>query len=342
MAPRAQITTPDPLPDDSGAEASLRPSRLDEFVGQAKVKENLQIAIDAARGRGEPLDHTLFFGPPGLGKTTLAILLAREMGVGIRTTTGPVLERPGDLVGLLTGLRSGDILFIDEVHRLRPALEEFLYPAMEDRRVDVRISEGPHAETIPMALEPFTLIGATTRYGLLTPPMRARFGMVERLNFYPAEDLARIVRRSARILDVAVDDAGADEIAKRSRGTPRIANRLLRRVRDYASVRADGTVTREVAQVALQRLDVDEFGLDDMDARILKTIIEKFEGGPVGLGTVAVAVGEDAGTLEEVYEPFLIQQGFLARTPRGRVATPAAYRHFGFAAPKGQETLFGQ
>ncbi len=342
MTPRAQITTPEPLPDDGGADASLRPSRLDEFTGQAKVKENLQIAIDAAKQRKEPLDHVLFFGPPGLGKTTLAILLAKEMGVGIRTTTGPVLERPGDLVGLLTGLRSGDILFIDEVHRLRPALEEFLYPAMEDRRVDVRIAEGPHAETIPMALEPFTLIGATTRYGLLTPPMRARFGMVERLNFYPAEDLAQIVHRSARILNVPVDAAGADEIARRSRGTPRIANRLLRRVRDYAAVRAGGTITLDVARTALQRLDVDEFGLDDMDARILRTIIEKFEGGPVGLNTVAVAVGEDAGTLEEVYEPFLIQQGFLQRTPRGRVATAAAHRHFGFAAPKAQDSLFEQ
>jgi len=342
VTPRAEITTPEPLPDEPVSDTSLRPSRLDEFVGQAKVKENLQIAIDAAKQRKEPLDHTLFFGPPGLGKTTLAILLAKEMGVSIRTTTGPVLERPGDLVGLLTGLRSGDILFIDEVHRLRPTLEEFLYPAMEDRRVDVRISEGPHAETIPMALEPFTLIGATTRYGLLTPPMRARFGMVERLNFYPAEDLTLIVKRSARILGVAVDEAGSEEMAKRSRGTPRIANRLLRRVRDYAAVRADGKITREVAQVALARLDVDEFGLDDMDARILKAIIEKFEGGPVGLTTVAVAVGEDPGTLEEVYEPFLIQQGFLARTPRGRIATGLAYKHFGFIAPQGQDTLFGQ
>jgi len=339
---RSEITTPEVLADERSAEASLRPSRLDEFVGQAKVKENLQIAIEAARGRGEPLDHALFFGPPGLGKTTLAILLAKEMGVSIRTSSGPVLERPGDLVGLLTGLQRGDILFIDEIHRMRPTLEEFLYPAMEDWRVDVRVSDGPHAETIPMALEPFTLIGATTRYGLLTPPMRARFGMVERLNFYPPEDLAQIVHRSAGILGVATDAGGADEIAKRSRGTPRVANRLLRRVRDYAAVRAAGRVDRETARQALARLDVDEFGLDDMDARLLKTIIEKFEGGPVGLGTLAVAVGEDAGTLEEVYEPYLIQQGFLQRTPRGRVATPTAYRHFGFVAPPGQNTLFGQ
>ncbi len=330
---RSEVTTPDVLSEERSAEASLRPSRLDEFVGQAKVKENLQIAIEAARQRGEPLDHALFFGPPGLGKTTLAILLAREMGVSIRTSSGPVLERPGDLVGLLTGLKRGDILFIDEIHRMRPALEEFLYPAMEDWRVDVRVSDGPHAETIPMALEPFTLVGATTRYGLLTPPMRARFGMVERLNFYPADDLAQIVSRSATILQIEVDDAGAAEIARRSRGTPRVANRLLRRVRDFAAVRAEGRVDRATARQALARLDVDEFGLDDMDARLLKTIIEKFEGGPVGLGTLAVAVGEDAGTLEEVYEPYLIQEGFLHRSPRGRVATHAAYRHFGFEPP---------
>ncbi len=321
--------------DEPAADATLRPSRLDEFVGQAKVRENLQIAIEAARARGEPLDHALFFGPPGLGKTTLAILLAKEMGVSLRTTSGPVLERPGDLVGLLTNLRRGDILFIDEVHRLRPALEELRFPAMEDWRVDVRISEGPHAETIPMALEPFTLIGATTRYGLLTPPMRARFGMVERLHFYPPEDLLRIVTRSAGIIGVAADEAGALEIARRSRGTPRVANRLLRRVRDYAMVRAGGAIDQATAKAALARLDVDEFGLDDMDARILTTIIEKFGGGPVGLNTVAVAVGEDAGTLEEVYEPFLIQQGFLQRTPRGRAATAAAYKHFGFALPTG-------
>ncbi len=342
--PRSQITTPEPIGEEASAEATLRPSRLDEFVGQAKVRENLQIAIEAAKQRGEPLDHALFFGPPGLGKTTLGILLAKEMGVSIRTTSGPVLERPGDLVGLLTNLRRGDVLFIDEIHRLRPSLEEFLYPAMEDWRVDVRISEGPHAETIPMAIEPFTLVGATTRYGLLTPPMRARFGMVERLHFYPPEDLARIVTRSAGILNVAVDAPGALEIARRSRGTPRVANRLLRRVRDYAAVRANGVIDHATAGAALARLDVDEFGLDDMDARILTTIIEKFDGGPVGLSTIAVAVGEDPGTLEEVYEPFLIQQGFLQRTPRGRAATPAAYRRFGYAPPAGSggATLFDQ
>jgi Holliday junction DNA helicase RuvB len=336
-----EITTPSALPDETSAETSLRPSRLDEFIGQARVKESLQIAIDAARQRGEPLDHTLFFGPPGLGKTTLAMLIAREMGVNIRTSSGPVLERPGDLVGMLTTLERGDILFIDEIHRLRPQLEEFLYPAMEDYRVDVRIAEGPNAQTIPMEVQPFTLIGASTRYGMLTPPMRARFGVVERLGYYPPEDLVRIVTRSAGILGVAVDPAGADEIAKRSRGTPRVANRLLRRVRDYAQVRANGAITPEVADAALARLNVDQYGLDDMDARILTLIIEKYNGGPVGLNTIAVAVGEDAGTIEEVYEPFLIQQGFLHRTPRGRAATPAAYRHFGFTPPVGgQAGLF--
>src|SRR5437773_801248 len=317
--PRAQITTPEALPDERSADAALRPSRLDEFVGQAKVKESLQIAIDAAKQRREPLDHALFFGPPGLGKTTLALLMAKELGVNIRTTSGPVLERPGDLVGMLTSLEAGDILFIDEVHRLRPALEEFLYPAMEEYRVDVRIADGPHAQTIPMTLERFTLIGATTRFGLLTPPMRARFGLIERLSYYPPDDLAQIVTRSARILAVPIDAPGTAEIARRSRGTPRVANRLLKRVRDYAQVRADGKITGPVALEALKRLDVDEFGLDDMDARILKTIIEQFEGGPVGLQTIGAAVGEDSGTLEEVYEPFLMQQGFLARTPRGRV-----------------------
>jgi len=322
---RVEVTTPDALPDEGSAESALRPSRLDEFVGQDQIKTSLQIAIDAAKARGDQLDHTLFFGPPGLGKTTLAMLMARELGVQCRTTSGPVLERPGDLVGLLTSLGPGDILFIDEVHRLRPVLEEFLYPAMEDFRVDVRIAEGPNAQTIPMALERFTLVGATTRYGQLTPPMRARFGLIERLNFYPPEDLARIVTRSAGILDVPIDPEGAWEIARRSRGTPRVANRLLRRVRDYAQVRADGRITAAVAAEALARLNVDEFGLDDMDSRILATIIEKFDGGPVGLTTLAAAVGEDAGTLEEVYEPFLLQQGFLDRTLRGRVATPAAY-----------------
>ena len=326
--------------DDDVAEASLRPQRLSEFIGQQQARANLNVFIEAARQRKEPLDHVLFVGPPGLGKTTLAMLLAREMGVQLRTTSGPVLEKPGDLVGLLTSLGSGDMLFIDEIHRMKPALEEFLYPAMEDFRVDVRISEGPHAQTIPMALERFTLIGATTRFGLLTPPMRARFGLVERLGFYPADELHQIVARSAAILQVPIEEAGAAEIARRSRGTPRVANRLLRRVRDYAQVKADGRITLPVADAALARLNVDEFGLDDMDARILTTIIEKFGGGPVGLGTVAVAVGEDAGTLQDVYEPYLIQQGFLERTARGRCATALAYRRFGLTPPAGQTTIF--
>jgi len=330
---RVEITTPAALPEERNAEAALRPSRLDEFVGQEAVKSSLQIAIDAAKARGDPLDHVLFFGPPGLGKTTLAALLAKEMGVQLRTSSGPVLEKPGDLVGLLTGLATGDVLFIDEIHRLRPQLEEFLYPAMEDFRVDVRIADGPNAQTIPMSIEPFTLVGATTRYGQLTPPMRARFGIVERLGFYPPDELTRIVHRSAGILKVRIEPEGAEEIARRSRGTPRIANRLLRRVRDYAQVRADGVITVRVAADALARLNVDELGLDDMDSRILSTIIEKFGGGPVGIATIAAAVSEDPGTLEEVYEPYLLQQGFLERTPRGRMATANAYRRFGMTPP---------
>ena len=333
---RAEITTPEVIPDESVVELSLRPQRLAEFIGQGKVKESLRIYIDAALERREPLDHTLFYGPPGLGKTTLAELIARELGVNIRTTSGPALEKPGDLVGTLTNMREGDILFIDEIHRLRPIIEEFLYPAMEDYRIDIRLSEGPKAQTITMPIERFTLIGATTRFGMLTPPMRARFGIIERLNYYPVADLEQIVARSAEVIHVPVEAAGALEIARRARGTPRVANRLLRRVRDFAQVRADGRITRPVAADALVMLDVDEFGLDDMDSRVLRTIIEKFEGGPVGITTIAAAVGEDAGTIEEVYEPYLVQNGFLQRTPRGRVATPQAYRHFGYTPPQPQ------
>jgi holliday junction DNA helicase RuvB len=330
---RSEITTPEPLDEEESAELSLRPQRLSEFIGQPKVKESLKIAIDAALNRREPLDHILLYGPPGLGKTTLSMLMAREMGANVKVTSGPVLEKPGDLVRELTSLRAGDILFIDEIHRLRPIIEEFLYPAMEDYRIDVRLSDGPNAQMISMPVEPFTLVGATTRFGLLTPPMRARFGIVQRLDYYPVDQLAFIVERSAEILDVGTTKDGVMEIAKRSRGTPRVANRLLRRVRDYAQVRADGIIDAAVADAALHMLDVDEFGLDEMDARVLRSLIENFAGGPVGLGTLAVSISEDAGTLEEVYEPFLIQNGFLMRTPRGRVATAKAYRLCGYPPP---------
>ena len=338
---RAEITTPEVMPDETVVELSLRPQRLAEFIGQPKVKESLDIAIQAALGRREPLDHALFHGPPGLGKTTLAELIARELGVNIRTTSGPALEKPADLVGTLTNLRAGDILFIDEIHRLRPIIEEFLYPAMEDYKIDIRLSDGPNAQTVTMAIEKFTLVGATTRYGLLTPPMRARFGLTMRLDFYPADEIETIVRRTAVVIGVELPEDGAHEIARRSRGTPRIANRLLRRVRDFAQVRADGVITKAVARDALALLDVDEFGLDEMDARILRTIIEKFEGGPVGVQSVAAAIGEDADTIEEVYEPFLLQNGLLQRTARGRVASAQAYRHLGYGAPpRPQADLF--
>ena len=330
---RAEITTPEVLADESVVELSLRPQRLEEFIGQQKVKDNLRLAIDAALARVEPLDHAVFYGPPGLGKTTLAELIARELRVNIRTTSGPALEKPGDLVGTLTNLRAGDILFIDEIHRLKPVIEEFLYPAMEDYKIEIRLSEGPKAQTITMPIERFTLIGATTRFGMLTAPMRARFGIEQRLNYYSAEDLELIVHRTAEVLKVEIETLGAREIARRSRGTPRVANRLLRRVRDYAQIRANGVITEDVARAALAMLDVDQFGLDDMDARILRAIIEKFDGGPVGVSTIGAAIGEDSSTLEEVYEPFLVQQGFLQRTPRGRVATPMAYRHFGYTPP---------
>ncbi|MEE2898031.1 MAG: Holliday junction branch migration DNA helicase RuvB [Gemmatimonadota bacterium] len=338
MSEHTHITTPETLEGDEQSEPTLRPTRLGEFVGQARVREALSIAIEAAKQRREELDHLLFHGPPGLGKTTLASLIAREMGVNIKTTSGPVLEKPADLVGILTNQRAGDILFIDEIHRMRPVIEEFLYPAMEDWQVEIRLSDGPKAQMMTMKIEKFTLVGATTRFGLLTAPMRARFGIVQRLNFYPPDELARIVRRSASILGVEVTEDGAAELAKRARGTPRVANRLLRRVRDYAQVKADGRIDVSVAQDALLMLDVDEYGLDEMDARVLKTLIEKFEGGPVGLNSLAVAMGEDATTLEEVYEPFLIMEGFLMRTPQGRVATPRAFRRFGYTIPDGQES----
>ena len=339
---RAEITTPEALSDESVVELSLRPQRLAEFIGQDKVKENLRVYIDAALGRREPLDHTLFFGPPGLGKTTLAELMAREMAVNIRTTSGPALEKPGDLVSTLTNLRAGDILFIDEIHRLRPVIEEYLYPAMEDYRIDIRLSEGPKAQTISMPIERFTLVGATTRLGMLTPPMRARFGIELRLNYYPPEDLEQVVLRTASFLKVVVEEDAAAELARRARGTPRVANRLLRRIRDFAQVKGNGVITRDLARRFLQMLDVDEVGLDDMDGRILRMIIEKHDGGPVGVANIAAAIGEDPGTIEEVYEPFLVQNGYLARTPRGRVATAQAYRHLGYTPPSRgeQATLF--
>ena len=333
MSERTEITTPRPLEGEAGLEQSLRPASFQEFVGQQKVKESLEIYVQAALGRGEALDHTLFFGPPGLGKTTLGLLLARELGVNIKLTSGPVLEKPGDLAAYLTNLEPRDILFIDEIHRLRPAIEEFLYPAMEDYRIEIRLGEGPRAQTMSMRIERFTLVGATTRFGLLTAPLRARFGVVERLGFYPPEELEEIVHRSAGILDVPVTDTGAREIARRARGTPRIANRLLKRIRDYAQVKGDGRIDEETAAAGLEMLNVDEYGLDKMDARILRLIIENFDGGPVGLSSLAVAVGEDAGTLEEVYEPYLIQNGYLQRSPRGRVATRRAYERFGYQLP---------
>ncbi len=331
-----RLISPSRAAEEAQYEAGLRPRLLDEYIGQDRIRENLQVAIAAARQRQEPLDHVLLHGPPGLGKTTLAYVIANELGVAVRATSGPAIEKPGDLVGIVTNLAPGDVLFIDEIHRLSPAVEEILYPALEDYEVDIVIGQGPSARTVKMRLEKFTLIGATTRTGLLTSPLRSRFGIVHRLEFYEAADLQEIVRRSAKILNVPIEDTAGAEIAQRARGTPRIANRLLRRVRDYAQVRADGTITLDVAHAGLKLLEVDEHGFDEIDRKLLHTIIDKFRGGPVGLNTIAAAISEEKDAIEDIYEPFLIQIGFLDRTPRGRIATPRAYGYFGLVAPTDQ------
>jgi Holliday junction DNA helicase RuvB len=328
-----RIVTAARVEEDAQYEAGLRPRFLNDYIGQDHVRENLQVSIAAAKQRGESLDHVLLHGPPGLGKTTLAYVIGNEMGVQVRATSGPAIEKPGDLVGIVTNLAPGDVLFIDEIHRMSPAIEEILYPALEDYEVDIVIGQGPSARTVKMRLERFTLIGATTRTGLLTSPLRSRFGIQHRLEFYAPADLEEIVRRSARIMSVPIDDGAAAEISRRSRGTPRIANRLLRRVRDYAQVRADGTVTLDVARAALKMLEVDEYGFDEIDRKLLRVIIDKFGGGPVGIGSIAAAISEEKDAIEDIYEPFLIQNGFLDRTPRGRVATPRAYGYFGLDAP---------
>jgi Holliday junction DNA helicase RuvB len=337
---KKSLTSPQRFKDEVELDLTLRPTSLGEFVGQKKIKENLRVFIQAARKRKEALDHVLFYGPPGLGKTTLAHILAREMGVNIKSTSGPVLERPADLAGILTNLEEKEVLFIDEIHRLNHVVEEYLYPAMEDFRLDIMIEKGPSARSVKLSLKRYTLVGATTRAGLLTSPLRARFGVVGRLDFYQPEDLFTIALRSAQILKIPITDEGALEIAKRSRGTPRIANRLLRRVRDYAEVKAKGEINKKVAIDALEMMEVDELGLDDMDKKIIRVIINKFKGGPVGISSLAVAVGEEGETIEEIYEPFLIQEGLINRTPRGRSATQLAYKHLGIKLDKNiQERL---
>jgi Holliday junction DNA helicase RuvB len=328
-----RLITPGRVDEDAQYEAGLRPRTLEEYIGQDRLRDNLQVSIAAARGRREALDHVLLYGPPGLGKTTLAYVIGNEMGVPVRATAGPVIERPGDLAGMLTDLQEHAVLFIDEIHRLAPAIEEILYPAMEDYELDIIIGQGPGARSVKVPLQKFTLIGATTRAGLLTSPLRARFGIVHRLDFYLMKDIEEIVRRSARILGVTLLDDAAAEIGRRSRGTPRIANRLLRRVRDYAQVRADGRITGDVARSAMRLLEVDDNGFDEVDRKLLRTIIDKFNGGPVGVNSLVAAINEDKDAIEDIYEPFLIQAGFLDRTPRGRVATSRAYEYFGLVAP---------
>jgi holliday junction DNA helicase RuvB len=335
----SRIITPSRVDDDTQFEAGLRPRTLDEYVGQERIRENLVVSITAAKQRGDALDHVLLYGPPGLGKTTLAYVIGNELGVPVRSTSGPVLEKPGDLAAMLSNLKEREVLFIDEIHRMSPTIEEILYPAMEDYQLDIMIGQGPSARSIKVPVPKFTLIGSTTRAGLLTSPLRSRFGIVHRLDFYGEVDLQEIVRRSARLLGVSIEPRAADEIARRSRGTPRVANRLLRRVRDYAQVRGDGEITLDAAIAGLKMLEVDEHGLDEIDRRLLRTIVDKFGGGPVGLGTIAAAISEEKDAIEDIFEPYLLQIGFLDRTPRGRVATARAYEYFGLRAPEREQRL---